>query len=72
MLKSASSMKGLTIRATDGDIGRVDQFLFDDENWAIRNSFTGTAQVRGSFKLKRELASGTLETKLVADRTKIR
>lgn len=36
MLKSASSMKGLTIRATDGDIGKVDQFLFDDENWAIR------------------------------------
>jgi tetratricopeptide (TPR) repeat protein len=31
-----------------------------DENWAIRNSFTGTAQVRGSFKLKRELASGTI------------
>src|SRR5208283_3980622 len=36
MLKSASSMKGLTIKATDGEIGKVDQFLFDDENWAIR------------------------------------
>ena len=36
MLKSASSMKGLTIKATDGEIGKVDQFLFDDENWAVR------------------------------------
>jgi len=31
-----------------------------DENWAIRNSFTGTAPVLGSFKLKREVASATI------------
>ena len=31
-----------------------------DENWAIRNSFTGPAPVLGSFKLKREVASGTV------------
>lgn len=31
-----------------------------DENWAIRQSFTGTAPVQGSFTLKRELASGTV------------
>jgi len=31
-----------------------------DENWAIRNSFTGTAPVLGLFKLKREVASGTI------------
>ena len=31
-----------------------------DENWAIRSSFTGTAPVLGSFKLKREIASATL------------
>jgi uncharacterized protein YrrD len=29
-------MKGLTIRATDGEIGMVDQFYFDDESWTIR------------------------------------
>lgn len=36
------------------------QFAADgrDENWAIRNSFTGSAPVLGSFKLKREIASG--------------
>jgi tetratricopeptide (TPR) repeat protein len=31
-----------------------------DENWAIRNSFTGAAPVLGSFKLKREVASATV------------
>lgn len=31
-----------------------------DENWAIRSSFTGPAPVRGSFKLKREVASATI------------
>jgi tetratricopeptide (TPR) repeat protein len=31
-----------------------------DENWAIRNAFTGTALVLGSFKLKREVAGGTV------------
>ena len=31
-----------------------------DENWAIRGSFTGTAPLLGSFKLKREVASGTV------------
>ena len=31
-----------------------------DENWAIRSSFTGTAPLLGSFKLKREVASGTV------------
>jgi tetratricopeptide (TPR) repeat protein len=31
-----------------------------DENWAIRDSFTGAAPVVGSFKLKRELATATI------------
>ena len=31
-----------------------------DENWAIRNAFTGTAPELGSFKLKREVAVGTV------------
>jgi hypothetical protein len=36
MLINASHLKGLVIRATDGEIGTVDQFYFDDEIWAIR------------------------------------
>jgi hypothetical protein len=29
-------MRGFTIHAADGDMGTVDEFLFDDEQWAIR------------------------------------
>lgn len=36
MLKKAKQMKDLTILATDGEIGRIDDFYFDDEKWTIR------------------------------------
>jgi len=36
MLMNAVQMKGLVIRAIDGDLGTVSQFYFDDETWAIR------------------------------------
>lgn len=36
MLRSVNSMHGFTIHATDGDLGAVDDFLFDDEQWTMR------------------------------------
>ncbi len=36
MQQSISSMIGYAIRATDGDLGKVDEFYFDDETWTIR------------------------------------
>jgi hypothetical protein len=36
MLRNAKDLHGLTIRATDGDIGTVDEFYFDDETWVVR------------------------------------
>ena len=36
MLTNVNHIKGLVIRATDGEIGTVDQLYFDDETWAIR------------------------------------
>jgi uncharacterized protein YrrD len=36
MLRNTKDLRGLTVRATDGDIGTVDDFYFDDESWAIR------------------------------------
>ena len=36
MQKSVSDLKGHGIVATDGDIGKVDDFYFDDEAWTIR------------------------------------
>jgi hypothetical protein len=36
MLRSTNELNGYTIHATDGDIGEVVQFYFDDERWTIR------------------------------------
>ena len=36
MLRNAKDLHGFTIRATDGELGTVDQLYFDDETWAIR------------------------------------
>lgn len=36
MFTNSTNLKGLVIRATDGDLGTVDQFYFDDESWGIR------------------------------------
>ena len=36
MLRNASELKHFTIRATDGEIGTVEDIYFDDETWAIR------------------------------------
>jgi hypothetical protein len=38
MLAKTSHLKGFVIRATDGELGTVDQFLFDDDTWCIRLS----------------------------------
>jgi hypothetical protein len=36
MLQSAKSLYGYTIEAVDGDIGKVSEFLFDDQFWTVR------------------------------------
>jgi hypothetical protein len=36
MLANTTFLKGLAIQATDGELGTVDEFYFDDETWAIR------------------------------------
>ena len=36
MLTNRADLKGFAIRATDGELGTVEQLYFDDEIWAIR------------------------------------
>jgi len=36
MLRSMKDLEGYTIRATDGDIGQVNDFYFEDDRWIIR------------------------------------
>lgn len=43
MLRSGNDLKGLKIRANNGEIGKVDQFLFDDASWTIRYMVVNTA-----------------------------
>ncbi len=43
MLMNSTQLKGLTIRALDGELGTVDEFFFDDETWAIRYFTVDTA-----------------------------
>jgi len=33
---NAAQLEGLVIRATDGEVGHIEQLYFDDETWAIR------------------------------------
>ena len=36
MLRSIDEMEGYGLQATDGEIGRCKDFLFDDETWVVR------------------------------------
>ncbi len=36
MLERLNRMRGWTIDGTDGEIGKIDDFLFDDTRWAVR------------------------------------
>jgi hypothetical protein len=36
MLTNSTFVKGLAIHATDGELGTVEEFYFDDETWTIR------------------------------------
>lgn len=36
MKRNAKSLAGFSIGATDGEIGKLDEFYFDDETWTVR------------------------------------
>lgn len=42
MLRSINELNDFTIRGTDGEIGHVDDFFFDDEKWTIRYMVVAT------------------------------
>ncbi len=51
MLTNATYLKGLVIRATDGELGTVDELYFDDETWAVRYFTVDTGGWLGSRKV---------------------
>ena len=42
MLREVKELHGATIHAIDGEIGRVDEILFDDANWTVRYLIVNT------------------------------
>lgn len=44
MLRSTKELTGYVLQATDGDIGRCKDFLFDDELWTVRYMVADTGK----------------------------
>jgi hypothetical protein len=42
MLRSLRDLEGYHVHATDGDVGRAADFLFDDERWTVRYAVVDT------------------------------
>ena len=51
MLRSLKDLEDYTIRATDGKIGHVKDFYFDDAAWAIRYLIVDTGTWLSSRKV---------------------
>jgi len=51
VLRSILSLRGFSIRARDGEIGKVHAFLFDDLSWAIRYLVVDTGGRLGGRKV---------------------
>jgi uncharacterized protein YrrD len=76
MQHSISSMIGYAIRATDGDLGKVDEFYFDDETWTIRYVVVETGNWLSGRKVlispvafgKTELESRTISVNLTCSK----
>lgn len=42
MLRSLRDLQGYHVQATDGDVGRAEDFLFDDRRWTVRYAVVDT------------------------------
>ena len=51
MLRSVKSLEGFAIGATDGTIGKVKDFYFDDQAWVIRYIVVDTSEWLGGRKV---------------------
>lgn len=51
MLRSMTDLKGFTIGATDGDIGQVEAFYFDDASFTVRHLVVDTGGWLGGRKV---------------------
>jgi sporulation protein YlmC with PRC-barrel domain len=61
MLRSARSLFGYALHATDGEIGKVEQLLFDDERWGVRYLVVNT----GGLLLRHQVLISPIAVKRV-------
>ena len=47
MLRSIKGIHGFKIKAVDGEIGKADEFLFDDHTWTVRYLVADTGTLAG-------------------------
>jgi hypothetical protein len=50
-LRSGSEVAGYSIRAMDGEVGRIEDFLLDDESWTIRYLIVETRDRRAGKRV---------------------
>jgi PRC-barrel domain len=62
MLLGIKELRGFSIHATDGDIGKVTDFYFDDQHWAIRYMVVDV----GSWLKGRKVLVSPISIKMVA------
>ncbi len=51
MLRSMKDLEGYIVSATDGDIGRVEDLLFDDRHWATRYLSVNTSSYSDNLEV---------------------
>ena len=51
MLRSTNDLKNYVVGATDGEIGHVKDFFFDDERWVVRYLVVETGDWLSSRKV---------------------
>jgi hypothetical protein len=63
MLRSLKSLEGFTIAAADGELGRVEQFFFDDARWTVRYLVVNTGSwLRGRLVLVSPISVRGIDT----------
>ena len=78
MLIRVKSLHGTVIRARDGDIGKVDEVLFDDEHWKVRYLIADTGGWLSDRKVllspnglgERDIDAGVLRVNLTREQVK--
>ncbi len=78
MLRSLKDLERFTVSATDGEIGRVANFLLDDQNWVVRYLVVETGTFLDARRVlispislrQAEWSSGRFHVALTVDKVK--